>query len=60
MKGQRRLLVLHARLRNNCSDLKSDFFPNHLTDSLLVVVVEISMKILFIISLNVEIIVIQD
>ena len=34
MKGQRRLSVLHARLRNNCSDLKSDLFQNHLTDSL--------------------------
>ena len=30
MKGQRRLSVLHARLRNNCSDLKSDLFQNHL------------------------------
>ena len=34
MKGHRRMSVLHARLRNNCSDLKSDFFQNHLTDSL--------------------------
>ena len=36
MKGQRRLAVLHARLRNNCSDLhvKCDLFHNHLTDSL--------------------------
>ena len=34
MKGQRRLSVLHAILRNNCSDLKSDLFQNHLTDSL--------------------------
>ena len=34
IKGQRRLAVLHARLRNNCSDLKCDPFLNHLTDSL--------------------------
>ena len=34
MKGQGRLSDLHARLRNNCSDLKSDLFQNHLTDSL--------------------------
>ena len=34
MKGQRRLSVLYARLRNNCSDLKIDLFQNHLMDSL--------------------------
>ena len=34
MKGQRRSSVLHTGLRNNCSDLKSDLFQNHLTDSL--------------------------
>ena len=32
MKGQRKLSVLHARIRNNCSDLKCDLFQNHLTD----------------------------
>ena len=32
LKGQRKLSVLHARIRNNCSDLKSDLFQNHLTD----------------------------
>ena len=30
--GQRKLSVIHARIRNNCSDLKSDLFQNHLTD----------------------------
>ena len=24
--------MLHARIRNSCSDLKSDLFQNHLTD----------------------------
>ena len=33
LKGQRRLAVLHARIRNNCSDLKSDLVKNHLTNS---------------------------
>ena len=32
MEGQRKLSVLHARIRNNCSDLKCDLFQNHLTD----------------------------
>ena len=30
IKGQRRLSVLHARIRNNCSDLKCDLYQNHL------------------------------
>ena len=34
LKGQRRWAVLHERLRNNCSDLKSNLFQNHLTNSL--------------------------
>ena len=32
MKGQRRFSVLHARIRNNCSDLNHDLFQNHLTN----------------------------
>ena len=32
LKGQRKLSVLHARIRNSFSDLKSDLFQNHLTD----------------------------
>ena len=32
MKGPRKLSVIHARIRNNCSDLKCDLFQNHLTD----------------------------
>ena len=32
MKGQRKLSVLHARILNNCSDLKWDLFQNHLID----------------------------
>ena len=32
MKGPRKLSVIHARTRNNCSDLKCDLFQNHLTD----------------------------
>ena len=32
MKGQRRLSVLHARIRNNCSDLNRDLYQNHLTN----------------------------
>ena len=55
MKGHRRLAVLHARLRNNCSDLKCDLFHNHL-----VVVVVILLKMLNIISLNAKTIEIQD
>ena len=31
MKGQRRLSVLHARIRNKCSDLNRDLYQNHLT-----------------------------
>ena len=30
--GQRKLSVKHTRICNNCSDLKSDLFQNHLTD----------------------------
>lgn len=29
-KGNRKLSILHARIRNNCSDLNSDLFLNHL------------------------------
>ena len=32
LKGQRKLSVLHARIRNSYSDLKCDSFQNHLTD----------------------------
>ena len=32
VKGERRSSVIHARIRNNCSDLKCDLFQNHLTD----------------------------
>ena len=32
VKGERRSSVIHARIRNNCSDLKRDLFQNHLTD----------------------------
>ena len=32
MKGQRCLSVLHARIRNNCSDLNRDLYQNHLTN----------------------------
>ena len=32
MKGQRRFSVLHARIRNNCSDFNNDLFQNHLTN----------------------------
>ena len=30
MLGERRYCVLHARIRNNCSDLNFDLFRNHL------------------------------
>ena len=32
MHGNRLLSIIHARLRNNCSDLKRDLFLNHLSD----------------------------
>ena len=32
LKGERKLSVLHARIRNSCSDLTCDLFQNHLTD----------------------------
>ena len=32
LKGQRKVFVLYARIRNSCSDLKFDLFQNHLTD----------------------------
>ena len=32
VKGERRSSVIHARIRNNCSDLKCDLFQNHITD----------------------------
>lgn len=32
VKGKRKLSVLHARIRNNCSDLKSDMYTNHLSN----------------------------
>ena len=31
--GNRKSSIIHARLRNNCSDLNSDLFQNHLTTS---------------------------
>ena len=31
--GNRYLSVLHARIRNNCSDLNQDLFRNHLRDN---------------------------
>lgn len=31
IKGTRKLSILHARIRKNCSDLKSDLFRNHLS-----------------------------
>ena len=58
MKGQRRFAFLHARRRNDCSDLKSDFFHNHHTD--LVEVEVLLLKMLNIISLNANTIEIQD
>ena len=30
IQGNRRLSILHARLRNNCSDLNNDLYMNHL------------------------------
>ncbi len=30
--GERKLTIIHARLRNNCSDLQSDLFRNHLSE----------------------------
>ena len=33
MQGNRRLSILHARLRNNCSDFNNDLYMNHLTAS---------------------------
>ena len=32
LKGERKSSIIHARIRNNCSDLKCDLFQNHLTD----------------------------
>ena len=32
--GQRQLAVLHARIRNSCSDLNHDLFNNHLAINL--------------------------
>ncbi|MCG7878111.1 MAG: reverse transcriptase family protein [Candidatus Thiodiazotropha endolucinida] len=34
-KGNRKLCVLHCRLRNRCSDLHADLFYNHLRDNAL-------------------------
>ena len=31
VKGNRKLSILHARIRNKCSDLKSDLFRPHLS-----------------------------
>ena len=31
VKNNRKLSILHARICNNCSDLKSDLFRNHLS-----------------------------
>ena len=33
IQGNRRLSILHARLRNNCSDLNKDLYMNHLNAS---------------------------
>jgi len=33
LKGKRQFAVYHARIRNNCSDLKFDLFNNHLSES---------------------------
>ena len=33
LHGSRLLSVIHARLRNNCSDLKHDLFNNYVTTS---------------------------
>ena len=33
LTGNRKLSVLHCRLRNNCSDLYNDLYYNHLRDS---------------------------
>ena len=55
MKGQRRLSVLHARICNNCSDLKSNFFQNEK-----IVVEEILMKMLSILFSNIKTTVIQE
>ena len=30
VKGNRKLSILHAKIRNNCCDLKSDLFHNYL------------------------------
>lgn len=34
-KGKRKLVILHCRLRNRCSDLHADLFYNHLRDNAL-------------------------
>ena len=31
--GQNHISILHARLRNNCSNLNNDLFRNHLRDN---------------------------
>ena len=31
--GERKFSIIHARLRNNCSDLKSHLYANHLSNS---------------------------
>lgn len=33
LHGSRKLSIIHARLRNNCSDLKYDLFMNHVSDN---------------------------
>ena len=30
LQGNRKLSILHARLRNNCRELNGDLYPNHL------------------------------
>ena len=57
LKGQRKLSVLHARIRNSCSDLKSDLFQKQMTRSALVAM---TMKMPFITFLNVVITLIKE
>ena len=42
MHGDRLLSSLHARMRNNCSNLKCDLFVNHLSDTNLCVYCNVS------------------
>ena len=38
LQGNRKLLILYARIRNNCSDLDRDLYLNHLASALVVTV----------------------